>query len=375
MKSMFKLLGIIALVAVMTFAMTACSNGGGGSPKGGNSGFQLAAEYFAYDEYGTEYKLEIGEGSVTSRAANTPQKGHSYKLTITDKNGKNMESTGTVDDVKSLEIDLKHKSLAKIKVGLKEQNGNYFMNSFDGEIPLDSGDTIPSGDMGSYRLTGDGKGYILCFGVVREEDGSAYIPASFRGLPVTSIGLEYTLYYDVFFEQRTNLKSVEIPTSVTTIGYMTFRNCTNLSSIIIPSSVTTLGAFDGVGGNPFYGCTSLSTITVDSGNPNYSSEGGILYNKNKTKLISWSSASGNVTIPSNVTTIEWGAFVGSSFNDITIPENVTFIDSGAFIGLISSQTINIQGHANQASADAMWGSGWREGCNAIIKYWNGSSYQ
>jgi len=39
------------------------------------------------------------------------------------------------------------------------------------------------------------------------------------------------------------------------------------------------------------------------------------------------------------------------------------------------QTINVRGHANQAAADAAWGIGWRNDCDAFIKYWNGSIYQ
>ena len=45
---------------------------------------------------------------------------------------------------------------------------------------------------------------------------------------------------------------------------------------------------------------------------------------------------------------------------ITIPAGVTSIGNKAFSGWTASQTINIEGHASQASADAAWGKRWRQ---------------
>jgi len=63
---------------------------------------------------------------------------------------------------------------------------------------------------------------------------------------------------------------------------------------------------------------------------------------------------------------------------LPIPASVTAIDRYAFAYWTSSQAINVQGKANQAAADTVWSSGssyWRDGCDAVIKYWNGSSFQ
>jgi hypothetical protein len=138
-------------------------------------------------------------------------------------------------------------------------------------------------------------------------------------------------------------------------------------------------------------------VAVD--NPSYASEGGILYNKAKTWLIAYPSASGSVTIPEGVTyigfeafyycpgltsitipdgvtAIEAGAFWScTSLTSITIPAGVTYLGFYAFYGWTVSQTIYIEGYASEAAADAAWNSNWRSECNAVIKYWNGSSYQ
>jgi len=78
---------------------------------------------------------------------------------------------------------------------------------------------------------------------------------------------------------------------------------------------------------------------VDAGNPNFSSEGGILYNKDKTTLRAVPAGLSSVTIPSSVTSIGNWAFGGCrNLTSVTIPAGVTFIGGNAFracAGLIS----------------------------------------
>ena len=217
----------------------------------------------------------------------------------------------------------------------------------------------------------------------------------------------------------TTITSVTIPEGVEIIEYHAFAHCNSLKSITIPASVKYIGS------NVFQGSTNLTSITVASGNPYYSSEGGILYVTNNPYsfyvdygmtgkvLFACPSAKGNITIPVGVTAIGDGAFIwNTNLTGVTIPESVTYIgwtafaacfgiksitipasvtkvESDAFSMWTSSQTINVKGHANQASADAAWGEEWRKeststvdangiyylDIKATIKYWNGSSYQ
>ncbi len=120
------------------------------------------------------------------------------------------------------------------------------------------------------------------------------------------------------------LTSVTIPNSVTSIGYCAF-GCCGLTSVTIPSSVTSL--------HPQAFASGLVSINVDSNNPNYCSENGIVFNKDKTELITFprGKTDTSYTIPSTVTSIGESAF-NSCYNltSVTIPDGVTTIGTYAF---------------------------------------------
>ncbi|MBQ9531438.1 MAG: leucine-rich repeat domain-containing protein [Eubacterium sp.] len=164
-------------------------------------------------------------------------------------------------------------------------------------------------------------------------EGSAttvIIPDAIDGCPVTSIGTEA-------FWNNTILTSITIPNSVTSIGNDAFR-CCNLTCITIPSSVTYIGK------GAFIGCTDLTSITVDSNNSNYSSQDGVLFNKEKTILVQYPTGKirTNYTIPDSVTSIGKYAFVGcNGLTSITIPDGVTNIGEEAFEACMGLSSILI----------------------------------
>ena len=175
-------------------------------------------------------------------------------------------------------------------------------------------------------------------------------------IPNSVIEIGWHAFYDC-----ANLKSITIPDSVISIGGCAFNNCTSLTSVTIPDSVTSIDY------PAFVGCTSLTAINVATGNQNYVSANGVLYNKNKTtikcypagkkdknykmldgvKSIDDSAFGGcislmSITLPDSVTRIGAWVFSGcTSLTSITIPDSVTSIDDYAFRGCTSLTNITI----------------------------------
>jgi hypothetical protein len=106
-----------------------------------------------------------------------------------------------------------------------------------------------------------------------------------------------------------------------TLGYNT-----NLTSVTIPNGVTQYGV-------ELHGCTSLTNITVDPLNTNYSSLQGVMFDKNQGLLIAYPVGRvGDYIVPNSVTSIWYQAFLGSKrLTRVTIPENVRAILDSAFI--------------------------------------------
>jgi len=105
-------------------------------------------------------------------------------------------------------------------------------------------------------------------------------------------GVEITTYIGRKSEVRIPEYIQNLP--VTSIGDWAFVNLslTSLTSITISNTVKSIENM------AFCECRDLTTINVDSGNRNYSSEQGVLYNKNKSTLIAYPPGKkGAFTIP------------------------------------------------------------------------------
>ena len=140
------------------------------------------------------------------------------------------------------------------------------------------------------------------------------------------------------FATCSSLTNITIPNSVMSIEEFAIIDCDNLESITISNSVTNIG--DGL----CYRCSNLKNIYVDKNNQYYSSENGILFNKDKSKLIKYPDGKINkqCIIPDNVTDIGEYAFAAcSSLTSITIPNSVTSISDRAFYYCSSLTSITI----------------------------------
>lgn len=118
-----------------------------------------------------------------------------------------------------------------------------------------------------------------------------------------------------------SLTSINIPNSVTNIGDSVFAWCSSLFNINIPSSVVNMN------GNPF--CDWNGDLHNDSKAFIYEQQ--VLFNKDKTTLITYRSKDTNYIIPNSVTNIGDHAFYNcESLTNINIPNSVTNIGNDAF---------------------------------------------
>ncbi len=139
------------------------------------------------------------------------------------------------------------------------------------------------------------------------------------------ISLDYKLFFNGELQEN-----IVIPNNVTSIAYNVFWGCSSLKTLTIPNSVTN-AIID------YVRCPSLETIVVASDNPNYSSIDGVLFDKEGTTLLRCPvGKQGTYTIPSNVTSIAYGAFSGcDNLISVTIPENISSIANNAFNGVLN----------------------------------------
>ena len=119
-----------------------------------------------------------------------------------------------------------------------------------------------------------------------------------------------------------SLSEIVIPNSVTSIGDLAFSFCSSLAEVVIPNSIVCIN------GNPFwYWNGKLECLS-----PSFVYENNILFNKDKSRIISFRNQ--NLTsyvIPNNVTRIGDRAFsFCSSLAEVIIPNSVTNIGKGAF---------------------------------------------
>ncbi len=142
---------------------------------------------------------------------------------------------------------------------------------------------------------------------------------------MTSIDLpEGLITIDESAFQRSGLKSIDMPNSVTAVCYFAFSGCENLESVQMSENISEIQ------GGTFSGCRSLESINI----PNKANSIGIFAFSNCTSLNS-------IVIPNGLNRIDYSAFYNSGLIGIDIPDSVTKIGMDVFLGCGNLKNVSI----------------------------------
>ncbi|MGG7177221.1 leucine-rich repeat protein [Clostridium paraputrificum] len=189
------------------------------------------------------------------------------------------------------------------------------------------------------------------------------VPTDYFNVKAASNNIIITTSDGFIFDKSTgtitNLKgtnpNVVIPSeiegySVTSIGDNALNNYynENITSIFIPSSVIAIGK------TSFPSRRSLMKIEVDNKSDYFSSEDGVLFNKEKDKIYCYPSKRQGTSyvIPDSVTSIGDNSFGNNSLINIVIPKDVYYIGENAFSSSLEISEIKLPDNINYIGTGA-----------------------
>ena len=233
------------------------------------------------------------------------------------------------------------------------EGGNLYFDKSTGKI-VDSDRSITAAEIpewiGTARVTGIGS---MAF-TYRYKMTRLTLPDSVREIEERA------------FSECTGLTELKLPESLTTIGSMGFGTCTHLTGVLrIPAGVTSIGA-------SAFSENRLTEFTVDPANPNYCAVDGVLFSKDRTKLIAFpggrtgeyrvpagltgylslnSSSLTSIVLPEGMTEIgNWSLSYCEDLTSVTIPASVTAIGNSALLGCERLEHVYFTGTPAQWSA-------------------------
>lgn len=168
------------------------------------------------------------------------------------------------------------------------------------------------------------------------------VPAEIDGYAVTSV------YFGAF--QGSGSLNIILPETVKTIGEDAFSEY--VENITIPGGCTEIE-----GDEPFLRCPALKSITVTEGDGAYSSADGVLYNKDKTTLITYpaSKESETFTVPAGVKTIALSGFCYNNYLVKADLSDVETISDYAFEGCQKLETVKLSKNLKSVGRNAFLG--------------------
>ena len=170
------------------------------------------------------------------------------------------------------------------------------------------------------------------------------------GLTSVNIGNGVTTIGNNAFQDCSKLTSVNIGKGVTSIGYSAFSGCFRLTSVTIPNSVTTIG------NSAFYSCSGLTSVNIGNGVTSIGNDAfsgcSKLTSVHISDIDSWfgikfGNNSSNPSIYAKCLYMN-----GEEVKDLVIPDGVTTIGNEAFSGWTGLTSVTIPSSVTSIGYDA-----------------------
>jgi uncharacterized repeat protein (TIGR02543 family) len=158
-------------------------------------------------------------------------------------------------------------------------------------------------------------------------------------------GVEFVGHYSA--EGQSAARHIEVPKGVKRIEPRAFSGCDNLETVLLPASCESIAAWAFMQGQGTkynaarQTATNAVRIDVDKDNPNFTSHGGMMFDKTGRTLVLVPPGLVNCKIPSSVTKIGEGAFVGNTATELIVPEGVVDIEGWAFDQCLALEAISL----------------------------------
>ena len=187
------------------------------------------------------------------------------------------------------------------------------------------------------------------------------------------------------FDGCKNLTTIDIPASVTSLGQNVFRNCTSLNKVNLTEGITFIGkgtfdgceklttlsvpnsltdTFSGNCWNTFHSGSFLEKIIIKEDNDNYTSIDGIVYTKDKTKLVYCPPAKTNANVEDGVKqigltrgqvqSVSLGFYGCRELINVTLPNSLERIEEDAFYMCQKLEKVRIPDSVTYIGPDAFY---------------------
>ena len=194
----------------------------------------------------------------------------------------------------------------------------------------------------SFVYADNGTGYTVTW--YTGGNGTVEVPSFYKGRRVTKIA-------DGAFYGIESVEKLVLPDYLTAIGEKALNGCLWLTHIEIPTNLSDIDV------KAFNSCSALLNFSVASDNNHFSAVDGILYNKEKTRLLKYPVGrdESKVYVPNGTHIVGKFAFYRCcSVEEVILPDGVGLVDISAFEGCANMTSIDLGNNVNYVEGRAFY---------------------